>query len=707
MIPSESYGGANMPGTAVEYKGQRWSVSTEYGERRQRILLHRTAPNTEPTTLELTETGRYDNPALCLHKDTLYVCWEDNQTAHCGIACMAIALSDDASGGNVGSGTTRSTSDGSERGYRPILVSNGKAVFLFYESFSGGRYRLMMRCAPEGEELFGAPLEIGFDAGNDMAPSAWVAQDGILVAWENSFPLSKDDEWINPDGGVIRMPAFGHGWRVNTTLGVRKISLAGNTVKIENLGLSNDWNSRPAIMSDESGGMPVISSSTAGNVYLGCVSRGTDRWNIRISQFNQNRWEDFAEVDAGYRSRKQPALSIQSGMITVADGDRTIGSYELPRETLTAHYTTLRTILCSEISNLPAPIETARETFKYGEKELNLYWGDLHMHSNISKCSLHPKFHCTEVEEKYRFSRDVGGLDYALLTDHETMSDDEWESTIRAAHLNNRDHSFAAFVGFEWTSSQLKDKHNFGHYNVLYKDEGPLLRISDPAFENIEQVWNSSQNHEAITIPHHPGDDTHPLDWNFFSDAREPLVEIFQVRGSYESDDCEMPPVSFGRGNKSGNSVREGLDRGYRFGFTAGGEHEGVGITAVYAEKLTRESIYQALKDRHVYGTTGARIMLDFQIGGYPMGSEVRTHDESVACDVHVKGCDELVYIKLVQPDCETSLYESVGNGQNEIRLKTELELKKDSEWFYIRVKQTDEHMAWSSPIWVDRMAIE
>jgi hypothetical protein len=651
--------------------------------------------------------GRYDNPALCLHSDTLYVCWEDNQIAYCGIACRAIALSEDASGESVGSGTTRSITERSERGYKPLPISNGKAVFLFYESFSGGRYRLMMRRMPEGEELFGNPLEIGFDTGNDMAPSAWVTQDGILVAWENSFPLSRDDEWINPDGGVITMPAFGHGWRVNTTLGVRKISLAGDTVKIENLGLSNDWNSRPAIMADESGGMPKICLDGSGTVIIGYLSRGATSWDIRISQLDQNKWQDFAHVEGAYDTRRQPELSVESGMIVVTDRNRTIGSYKLPRETRTAHCTTLRTILCSEIPALPSPIQAARETIKYGEKELNLYWGDLHMHSNISKCSLHPKFHCTEVEEKYRFSRDVGGLDFALLTDHETMSDDEWESTIRAAHLNNRDHSFAAFVGFEWTSSQLKSKHNFGHYNVLYKDEGPLLRISDPAFETIEQVWNSSQNHEAITIPHHPGDDIHPLDWNYFSDAREPLVEIFQVRGSYESDDCEMPPVNFGRGKKSGNSVREGLDRGYRFGFTAGGEHEGVGITAVYAEELTRESIYQALKDRHVYGTTGARIVLNFQIGGHLMGSEVRTREESVVCDVHVKGCSELVYIKLVQPDCETSLYEADGNGKNEIRLRTDLNLTKDTEWFYIRVKQADEHMAWSSPIWVDRAAID
>ena len=44
---------------------------------------------------------------------------------------------------------------------------------------------------------------------------------------------------------------------------------------------------------------------------------------------------------------------------------------------------------------------------------------------------------------------------------------------------------------------------------------------------------------------------------------------------------------------------------------------------AVYATERTRESIFRALYDRHVYATSGDRIILDFTANGAPMGSEV------------------------------------------------------------------------------------
>jgi hypothetical protein len=38
---------------------------------------------------------------------------------------------------------------------------------------------------------------------------------------------------------------------------------------------------------------------------------------------------------------------------------------------------------------------------------------------------------------------------------------------------------------------------------------------------------------------------------------------------------------------------------------------------------MTREAVFRALKARRCYGTTGARIDLDFEIEGQPMGSIV------------------------------------------------------------------------------------
>src|SRR4051812_40275699 len=47
------------------------------------------------------------------------------------------------------------------------------------------------------------------------------------------------------------------------------------------------------------------------------------------------------------------------------------------------------------------------------------------------------------------------------------------------------------------------------------------------------------------------------------------------------------------------------------------------GLTCVLAEAKTRDAIFRALKTRRCYGTTGARIDLDFRIDGHSMGSVV------------------------------------------------------------------------------------
>ena len=64
-----------------------------------------------------------------------------------------------------------------------------------------------------------------------------------------------------------------------------------------------------------------------------------------------------------------------------------------------------------------------------------------------------------------------------------------------------------------------------------------------------------------------------------------------------------------------------GLERGASFYYTSG-------LVAVHARARSREAIWQALEDRNVYGTSGARILLDFNLVNGPtglsaMGSEV------------------------------------------------------------------------------------
>jgi hypothetical protein len=78
----------------------------------------------------------------------------------------------------------------------------------------------------------------------------------------------------------------------------------------------------------------------------------------------------------------------------------------------------------------------------------------------------------------------------------------------------------------------------------------------------------------------------------------------------------------------AGGSVQEGLARGYTLGIMASsdshGQHPGAydnGLIAVHAGELSRTALWDAFRQRRIYGITGDRIALDFRINGRPMGS--------------------------------------------------------------------------------------
>jgi hypothetical protein len=189
------------------------------------------------------------------------------------------------------------------------------------------------------------------------------------------------------------------------------------------------------------------------------------------------------------------------------------------------------------------------------------------------------------------------------------------------------------------------------------------------------------------------------------------------------------------------NSVQSALNQGHRLGIIASSDsHDGHpgysdwlrirrgyhgGLVAVCARELTREAIFEALWNRHCYGTTGERIILDFSINGHSMGEEIRGNEHLRArrISVRVSGTAPIERIDVVRNGLEAYSYagessESVlistrkgnQNYYEEFNWVDEEEfdnvclVPKDSEpfiYYYIRVTQANDEMAWSSPIWV------
>src|SRR6185503_12902584 len=183
---------------------------------------------------------------------------------------------------------------------------------------------------------------------------------------------------------------------------------------------------------------------------------------------------------------------------------------------------------------------------------------------------------------------------------------------------------FVTLLGFEWTS------WIHGHRQVLYfDDDGPVIDSLGEGTDTPAELWQALGERRAITVPHHPAGGPIAIDWDVAPDPRhEPAVEIVSIHGSSEAPDSPgliHEPVA-------GHFARDALARGYRLGFLGSGDrhdgHPGAfttdpaegGLAAILSEERTREGVLRALRERRVYATNGARIVLRVALGGTAMG---------------------------------------------------------------------------------------
>jgi hypothetical protein len=504
------------------------------------------------------------------------------------------------------------------------------------------------------------------------------------------------------------IPGFGHGWQVRTRMGLGRFR-DGVFEVLDHAGTPGHV--LPG--AQESSGVPRVLVTEAGSPVIAYleVYRAAPRvgWRVRLATPTVDGWSEHEAVDAFQRERTTPvAVSVPGqnavdvlGFANTSEGVQLdLGRAVLPGLHPVPDWAAAELAPASPPAFRGQPRRGAtRAVAEVDGRECRLYWGDLHSHSNLSPCSLHPAFHCGEVEDKYRYEKDVGALDFAVITDHERLLPVEWRRTELGAEAACRPGRFVTFNGFEWTSSMQREHANYGHHCVVYRDRGPLLPCHVPGSDTPEGLWSRLTPGQALTIPHHPSDGTHPFDWDHWDPRFVRLVEIFQVRGAYESDDTDMHPTLYGRTTVPGRSVQHGLARGYRFGFTSGGEHEGVGVTAVWAPALTREALFDALHRRCTYGTTGARIELEFRVNGAFMGTSVPALPSApVSVRFRVRGTAALSEVSVIR-NGEAVFSREPGGTVSMEETWTDPQPCAPGVWYYLRVRQADGEAAWSSPV--------
>ena len=346
--------------------------------------------------------------------------------------------------------------------------------------------------------------------------------------------------------------------------------------------------------------------------------------------------------------------------------------------------------------------ETA--SIEYDGETLHLYYGELHEHSDLSICN-----RCGDqsLDENYQCRRDLNRLDFVAMTDHGyNIVPYLWNYSAKLVRANHDAGRLVTFLGEEWTSSfeDYDDERPWGYYghrNLIFGD--PYFPKWWTAYngDSPADLWNELRGMDAdfVQIPHQLADSGNvPVDWDYTDEEAQPVAEIFQTRGSYEYADA--PRHARTATGESGNYIQDAWARGIRIGVIASPDHGGgLGKAAVWATDKTRASILEAIRKRRTYGTTAARIRIDFRVNGRLMGEAVPRTEGPVSITAAVQCPGRIARIEICRNNkfvYSTSLDDTEASIDFVDRLPPE-----GPSYYYLRVTQQDGEIAWSSPVWL------
>ena len=132
------------------------------------------------------------------------------------------------------------------------------------------------------------------------------------------------------------------------------------------------------------------------------------------------------------------------------------------------------------------------------------------------------------------------------------------------------------------------------------------------------------------------------------------------------------------------------------------------GRTAVRATGLTREEIFDGLYHRRSYGTTGAKILLDFAINDEPMGARV-TLTEAPRLKIEAHGTAPIDVVEVLRYSKSEPGFHVLFKfhpGDTEFEWAGIDTTFREDSIYYVRLREAElvrnrVVMAWSSPIWV------
>jgi len=681
----------------------------------------------EPRAATTVKDGRASHPYLISNNDGGYwLAWESYKKGRFNI-CLK-----EYRGGKWGE--TVRISNGKENVYSPaITIDRAGVIWIAYSKAEKGELNIYLNNYKPTES--GVGKEIAVCLGGERTyqcghPDVCCdADDRIWVAWERRGDNKKRDCYFGMSECWVGC------WDGNElkTIRAKEAGYGGKRV------FASANNQQPKFFKDDNGRLwlgsrEFIEPGAKGK--KGKRRHNRRAWKIVGSRLDEERgWTPKVDLVGDVRWGRLGRTSVacgEGGLLWVAwQGDNILEPGEVIAPRYSDIYVAKTKIAGPEIENKEISFEVydagkigdaskgrpwvKRRTVEHDGQKYTWLYGNLHEHTNISRCWIDGSD--GELDENYRYGIDVEGYDFVGMTDHGyDMHEVNWRKTRRAAQFYTEEPYFVGLPAYEWTlSAGPKVIPGSGHRNVIFASDEDAAKFINPKTNNIyesratpesnmpDKLWGllRAKNIKAVTIPHHTADKQHPMDWNYHDEEYQCVAEIFQCRESCEHKGC--PRETTNLTSAKGCYIQDGLAKGYKMGLIASGDHNsmGIGLAAVLVKEVSQKGIVEALRARRCFATTGDKIFIDFSINGCLMGEEINANKKP-HITAKITGTDELTNIVIFR-DGEI-IYERDGE-----QLKNKKEWKIDfvdnmpgeHSYYYLRVIQDNQEIGWSSPIWV------
>ena len=239
------------------------------------------------------------------------------------------------------------------------------------------------------------------------------------------------------------------------------------------------------------------------------------------------------------------------------------------------------------------------------------FWADLHGQSEET-------IGTNSARELIEFARDRAFLDAMSHQGNDfQITTPFWNELNRLSREFNEDGRFIMFPGYEWSGNTGLG----GDRNVMFMHEGRQIHrshhalvddLSDVATDanSAEDLFRQLKDEDCVVFAHIGG---RYADIKMAHDARlERSIEVHSDWGTFEW------------------LIQDAFEQGYRVGIVAnsdghkgrhGASHPGAslfgaygGLSCLLASGLTRRELFDALRKRHHYATTGCRMILDTRV---------------------------------------------------------------------------------------------